>query len=92
MGMTSIVAQKHHVPFDNMNLQAAADWEMSTVKKLGWLASKDPFVLLEGSFESGFGRVTEDQRLLMGTENMGHCSNLRSAWEGRVNNVLWMES
>ncbi|XP_009946948.1 PREDICTED: chondrolectin [Leptosomus discolor] len=49
-----IAAQKQHVSLGNVSLHAAADWEISTLKKLGQLASKDQFVLLEKSFDLGF--------------------------------------
>lgn len=51
------------MPFGNVSVCAVADWEISTLKKLGLLASKDPVVLVERLFDSGFGRVVEEQRL-----------------------------
>ena len=77
MGLTDanlIAAQIQHMPFGNVSVCAAADWEISTLKKLGPLASKDPVVLTERSFDSGFGRVMEEQRLCVRTESEGGTS------------------
>lgn len=41
------------------------NWKISTLKKLGQLASKDPFLLLERSFNSDFRAVTEEQGMCM---------------------------
>jgi len=49
---TSLVAaQKQQVPFGNVSLRTGADWNISTLRKLGQLVSKDPIVLLERSFD-----------------------------------------
>lgn len=78
--MSLAAAQKQHMPFGNMSLYAAADWERSTLKKLGQLASKDPFVLLERSFDSGFGSHRRAETVHENGERGGHFSHLGNAW------------
>lgn len=78
------------MPFGNVSVCAVADWEISTLKKLGLLASKDPVVLVERLFDSGFGRVVEEQRLCVREQRGGHFSHLRNT-QGKGADVFVMD-
>lgn len=76
-----------------MTSRHAPDWRSSTLKKLGQLVSKDPFLLLERSFNSGFRAVTEEQGKCMGMESEGAFqAHEKHKRQGSGSVMLWMES